>query len=294
MIAWATEADLTEYEKIRLKCSRAFQLAMTDVDDAGKIEMIISIPVRNCFTNKYMGRENIDYYPRDFCMKRGEVPGAHNALDYAKMYLEEAKNYHDSSMTRVRQECLRAAELLCIHASTEMNWQGGAEAWCVLGDVYQQFKDDSQMWPQSTCDVKASYPDIMKVTSIDERAILCYENAQKMGSIEALYKLFDFLTTGKGCKADEARAHRLLKKAWRKKDVLTHLSIANVALRLGFANERAIGCDRNLKKALSYFQKAIISFEIASNDSDEAINLLSKAKAGVKRVQQEITLGKSR
>lgn len=294
MIAWATETDLTEYEKLRLKCSRAFQLALTDVDDAGKIEMIISIPVRNCFTNKYMGREYIDYYPRDFCMKQGEVLGAHNALDYAKMYLEEAKNYHDSSMARVRQECLKAAELLCIHAATEMNWNGGAEAWCVLGDVYQQIQDSGQMWPQSTCNVKESYPDIMKVTSVDERAVLCYENAQKMGNVEALYKLFDFLATGKGCKADEARAHRLLKKAWRKKDALTQLAIGNIALRLGFAHERAIGCDRNLKKACDYFQKAIISFEIASNDSDEALNLLDKAKGGEKRVQQEISLNKSR
>lgn len=290
MIAWATEVDLTEYEKIRLKCSRAFQLALTNVDDAGKIEMIISIPVRNCFTNKYMGRENIDYYPRDFCMKKGEVLGAHNALDYAKMYLEEAKNYSEASMARVRQECLRAAELLCIHATTEINWEGGAEAWCVLGDVYRQIQNRDQMWPQSTCDVKESYPDIMKVTSVDERAVLSYENAQKLGNIEALYKLFDFLATGKGCKADEERAHRLLKKAWNNKNSLTQLAFGNLTLRLGYANERAIGCVRNLTKASDFFQKAIISFEIASNDDDEALNLLCKAKAGKRRVQQEIAL----
>lgn len=291
MIAWATEADLTEYEKLRLKCSRAFQLALTDVDDAGKIEMIISIPVRNCFTNQYMGREYIDYYPRDFCMRQGEVLGAYNALDYAKMYLEEAKSYVDSSMGRVRQECLRASELLCIHAATELDWEGRGDAWCVLGDVYQTIPDSSQMWPQSTCDVKESYPEIMKITSIDTRAFVCYENAKKAGSIEALYKLFDLLAKGKGCKQDEDVALRLLKKAWRKKDKLTQLSIGKVALRLGYAYERAIGCERNLKKARDYFEKATISFEIEANTTEVALDLLAKSHKGEARVRQELSLG---
>ena len=287
MIAWATEADLSEYEKLRLKCSRAFQLALTNVDDAGKIEMIISIPVRNCYTNEYMGRENVDYYPRDFCLNGEDSFGPQNALDYAHMYFEEAKSYGNPKMRQVRAECLKAAELLCLHAATEMRWERSAEAWRLLGDVYLISGEEDSLWPQSTCDVKEGFPEIMKIASADDRAAFSFKHAIDLGDIEALYKLSDLKIEGRGCKTNYSQGYKLVKRAWRKKSELSQTAIGNVALRLGRVYEKAIGVERNLKLAGDFYEKAITSFEIASRDDFDVFDEMTKAKRGVARVKQE-------
>ncbi len=287
MIAWATEVDLSEYEKFRLKCSRAFQLALTDVDDAGKIEMIISIPVRNCYTNEYMGRENVDYYPRDFCLNGEDSFGPHNALDYAHMYYEEAKSYTDPKMKQVRAECLKAAELLCLHTVTEKNWSRCGEAWRLLGNVYLLSGEEKTLWPQSTCEVKEGFPEIMKIASADERAALSFKNAVTQGDFEALYKLSDLKIEGRGCKTDYAQAFKLLNRAWRKRNDVDQVTIGNVALRLGQVYEKAIGTEQNLDLAQSFYEKAIISFEIAIREDIDAFDLLSSAERGLRRVTQE-------
>lgn len=66
MTKWVNVDDLNEYEFKRIKSSFSFAPAGFNPDEKGLVEITISEPVRDCITGKYLGREYIDYYPRDF------------------------------------------------------------------------------------------------------------------------------------------------------------------------------------------------------------------------------------
>lgn len=290
MVSWTTDSDLTTYERVRLKSARAFQLALTQADRDGVIEMIICIPVRNCFTNQYLGRENIDYYPRDFLMPGEETFGPHTALNYASMYYEEALEYTEEAMKNVRRDCFKSAELLYMFAATSDKFQDRAVAWRKLGELYLHDRTNGELWPQCKTEVQASFPEVMKIDDLQKRAHYCFERSAEAGDVQGRYLLADELLSGQACTIDESRAFQILSNLWAEAESQPMDIAGEIAIRLSKAYEFGYGCEQSFENAAEFCKKAIIAFEIASNDSEDSWIKLRKAQKVLARIDQELKL----
>lgn len=153
MTKWVNVDDLNEYEFKRIKSSFSFAPAGFNPDEKGLVEITISEPVRDCITGKYLGREYIDYYPRDFLMPGDESYGPEIALNAGAAFYNEALEYVDGDMRDVRVGCFKSAELLYLHAALWGNWESLSTCWLNLGYL---MNIDLQMMIYGLCGWKMS------------------------------------------------------------------------------------------------------------------------------------------
>ncbi|WP_079535316.1 hypothetical protein [Phoenicibacter congonensis] len=288
MTKWVNVDDLNEYEFKRIKSSFSFAPAGFNPDEKGLVEITISEPVRDCRTGKYLGREYIDYYPRDFLMPGDDSCGPEIALNAGAAFYNEALEYVDEDMRDVRVGCFKSAELLYFHAALWGNWECLSTCWLNLGYLYEYRLTNDDLWPLWMEDVPKTYHPVLQMRDRDSRAHACYGLAMESGSIEAIYKYADTVRWEKGCNPNIKEAVKLYSQAWEKCQYSDPHVIGSVASRLAGCYEDEDGCVRDLKKAKDFYERAIMWFEISAEYTSLYEKMLSKCKKGLSRVDQEL------
>lgn len=247
----------------------------------------VSEPVFDECTGDYAGRVYVGAYPN------GSDRGGWRAFELAGRYLGEALGC-DAAASALRVECMRAAEILYLHAAH----RGNVEALVKLAGIYGQDACCGRYW-KGVLEQRARHG---FEASADERMIACLAQAAALGSGEACWKLADAVKAGRACAQDKARAFLLYRRAfacaggdtWGRISVSAMESVdvaqAGVAaLRLGASYERGWGCSQSFEVARSWYR-------IASDLLDEALEEgswrfkkeRSEAHGGVARMDQEI------
>ena len=159
---------------------------------------------------------------------------------------------------------------------------GNPYAWMDLGYVYSYDRCAGAYRPLPGAQPGEPYPR-------ERRAFECFEHAARMGLAEACYKLGDLYSRGVGCMADAQWAYAWYTRAADRAGGDPPYVWGSAALRLADAHEHGRGCEQDFKQALSWYRKAVSGLQIAVRDGDWFYERpLSRAKAGVKRMCQEL------
>lgn len=220
-----------------------------------------------------------EFYPgMDPDDSNGEI-----ALYYGGTYYDEAMPCTDPADHELRVGCFRAAELLYRHSAGK----GNAVANLCLGYVYSYDRCEGQYWVDPL-DFKTqqeywnySYPR-------EERAYECLKLAAEADICEACYKLGDMCKHGTGCEPDVAEAFRWYLRASELSAYQRPVILGSVALRLAGSYEEGLGCPQDFNRAMKWYQQAAAGLEVAFDNGETWYEkALSRAKAGIKRCQQE-------
>ena len=290
MTRWIDPGDVSKYELKRIESSPSFMPAWAQNDEKGLMEVTISEPVRNCLNGEYIGREYIDYYPRDFLMPGENICGPVVALNAAYKFYNEGLECLDEKEKDIRIGCFRSAELLMLHAALYGEWEGQSFAWLTLGYLYEYDRTEGNLWPMWMDEIPTSYHPVLQMTDHNDRAYACYKLSMEGGNIEGMYKFADCLRWGKGCDIDLNRAFELYSQVREQCQHSAPHILGSCAYRLASCYEDGEGCARDIKKAKEFYERAIVWFEIEMNDSTLYAKNLERCKKGLARVTQELEI----
>lgn len=290
MTRWVFQNKLRPQERERITRACAFlptkELALT----TGLPEVAITQAVFDIATDRYIGRDYLDVYPRGYLMPGESWAGPNLALKYAKRYIEEGLSYCEPANRDLRIDCLKSAELLLMHSAFYSEWEGSGESWRLLGEMYLKDWGFGNYWLfDDEYEVLSSYPRLLKVDSREDRAYYCLVRAKNLGDIESCVLLGQCMQLGVGCELDTTSAFNLYA------EVLNHVRNASVrtvglaALYSGNCFEYGCGCDLSFESAHDYYQKAVDAMTLALDLGDDLLEpYLVDAEKGLERMKQEL------
>lgn len=187
------------------------------------------------------GREFVSVYPN------GKDETGMRAFSYGQAYFAEALSLRGSDSYQRRLACLRAAEILFLHAAQ----RGHLEASVRLGVIYADDLCEGKYWRS----VPATYEHL--VCYLDARAVECFSFAAAHTHAEGCWQLADLLLAGRGCKPDAERAYNLCLRAHEIALVNNDAcNRGNAALRIAYCFEQALGCEHSFKHAYAWYRIA--------------------------------------
>ncbi|MBO4365672.1 MAG: sel1 repeat family protein [Eggerthellaceae bacterium] len=237
------------------------------------------------YTTPYGGRFPVLLFPEE-----APAPLAGTARTFAGAYYLEGMNTPAHVNLGKRIDCFRAAELLYLHAIA----RGDLRAHVGLGHLYARDRCEGHYFDALKNNLLADL--VLPEDQIRKKAYEHFHHAASLGDAEATYMLGDMLRDGCGCQVDldgayecYCRAQELLQNA----SAVTSIMRGGTAFRLGRALEEGEGCPFDFKKALQWYETAVVNLEDAVEQGIWQYNTeLGQAKRGILRMRQELALSR--
>ena len=294
MTKWVLENNLRPQERERIQNGNAFLPTKELKKTTGLPEIAITQAVYDIGTDKSLGRDYQDVYPRGYRMP-GEVwAGPNLALKYAKQYLQEALDYFDPKDAELKVKCIKSAELLLMHSCFAEEWDGSSESWKLLGEIYYNDWANGDYWFGENFfeyPLLETYPKLLKIKDFRERAYYCLKKGQSFpkNDAEAGVLLGECYLYGIGTKSDHRLAFKQFSDIW--KSVLNSNArvVGRCALNIATCYEYGLGITQSFKEALSFYEKSCQSYDLALNQGEDLLEkFLIKAEKGLNRCKQEL------
>ncbi len=294
MTKWVFQHKLGSKERERIKNGDAFLPTKELKKLTGLPEVAITEAVYDIATDQYLGRDYKDVYPRGYKMPGESWAGPNLALKYAKEYIREALDYFEPKDAALKIRCVRSAELLLMHSCFSEPWDGTAESWRLLGEIYYNDWGDENYWFGANFNehnLLPTYPKLLKISNHNSRALYCFKKGQasKNSDVESSVFLGECYLYGVGCEVDQHRAFETFSKTWRDTLSANARCVGRCALNLANCFEYGYGCKQSFEESLSFYQKSFDAYTLALDQGEDLLEpFLVKAEKGLNRCLQEL------